>query len=266
MKKLVLFFITLLPFQSIGQAILIDTTQSLEKIDSTLYNLADTMFTKGYADYSQPSSEDIFITNLKCALRDSKTFNYKFPLLSAASGGYGIRIKYSNDGLLRVFDWLSPQSGTMQDWPAIFQAKNHSGKVIVLDTKDGKEEGFIPGTNFMLLSRLPATNQQLYLSFGGGHGSTILPYDIYQGFEVTDSSINDSVKLFNPDSTISNILFIDYESTWYNGSQKQDIPECIYDEKTLTITYPEITGTDKPLWTGKLKKLKFNGEYFTPTK
>jgi len=266
MKKLVLFFITLLPFQSIGQAIVIDTTQSLKKIDSTLADLADTMFAKGYSDYSEPSSEDIFIANLKFALKNSKTFNYKFPVLRSVENGYAIRIKYSTDSLLRVFNWLSSQTGTLHKFPAIFQAKNHSVKVIVLNVEDGKEEEFIPVTLFTLLEKLPAANRQLYLSFGSGQGSTILPFEIYQGFEVTDSSINDSIDLFKSDSSISNILGIDYESTWYDSSQRQDIPFSTYDEKTLTITYPEITDSDKPLWTGKMKKLKFNGEYFIPTK
>jgi hypothetical protein len=233
--------------------------------------LIDTAFQKAWdGNYNDRLTyEDIFIDNLLFVLKLSNSFGYNFPALVNQNSDYNpwrINIIYSDDSLFRVFNWLSPTSGTWYYFPAVFQAKNKSKKVI--NSYPAYPEGSQPSTGYEAIYRLRSTPKQLYLCIGHGQGSGRLPFEIIETYEVTKDSIIGSDIL--PDSThFSSTILVDRQSTKYD-SNDQDIPEIIYVKEKQLLKIPEITGNyDLPnnvKWTGKLIQLKFNGNEFSRIK
>ena len=269
LKTIATIFILLTFFVSIGQNIRIDTSKSIQEIEQTLMTLADTAFHRGWnIDFDDSlTPEDIFIEKLSLTLKSPKFFKYKFPLLAKQHSDYNawrIFIIYSDDSLFRVFNWLSPSTGTMHHFPAIFQAKNKNGKVLFKDSEVPHIDGSMALTCYESIFRLESAARQIYLCIGSGQGSTSLPFQMIETYEVTSDSIEGANVL--PDSTnLTSAILIDRQATFY-GEKGQDIPEVEYDTKTQVLTLPEIVGSYAKegdiKWNGKLIRLKFNGQKF----
>jgi hypothetical protein len=250
-----------------GQIIKVATVNSIETNERVLATLLDTAFHKGDADYiDSVNYEGIFVENLLFVLKSPKSFGYNFPLLRALNAEYNpwrISIIYSDDSLFRVFNWLSPTSGTWYRFPAVFQAINKNKKV--RNSYPVYPEGSQPSTSYKAIYRLRSTPKQLYLCIGHGQGSGRLPFEILETYEITKDSIISADIL--PDSThFSSAILVDRQSTAYD-SGSQDIPKITFDNDEQVLTLPEIAGNydlpDDVKWTGKLIQLKFNGYRFS---
>ncbi len=251
-----------------GQTIKVDTSKPVEQNEKILATMADTAFYRGWKINYKDSFdfEDVFIANLLVVLKSPASFTYKFPLLNykiTKNFGRRINIIYSDDSLFRVFNWLSPTTGTFHHFLAIFQAKSKSGMVITSYPEENYAEGDQAATAYLSIYNLNQTPKQLYLCLGYGQGSGILPFEMIETYEVTNDSIKSSNILLDSANMSSGIL-IDREATMSNSNQ-QDIPMVKYDSKSQTLIIPEIKRGDIR-WTGKLIRLKFNGEKFVPIK
>lgn len=264
MKSLIaiIFLLPLIVCQ--GQSIKVDSAKSIQENEKILVALADTMFHRGWNTNPNDSFdfEDVFIANLLQVLKSPQSFNYKFPLLNyRISKDYAHRVNviYSNDGLFRVFNWLSPTSGTFHHFPAIFQARSKSGKIVISYPEATYSEGNQASTAYLTIYLLNKASKQEYLCLGYGQGSGILPFEMIETYEVTNDSIVDSKILQDSSNMVSGIL-IDREATMSNENP-HDIPMVKYDSKNQTLIIPEIKMGDIR-WTGKLIQLKFDGVKF----
>jgi hypothetical protein len=245
-----------------------DTLKSMEENEKILRVLADTAFSKGFdIDQDSLTPEDIFIDNLLVLLKSPRSFAYPFPRLTGLDSAYNpwkISIIYSDDSLLRIFNWLSPTTGTWHHYPAIFQAKNIRGRILSWDAEGAKGEGDQASTFYDSLFSLRSKGRQLYLCIGSGQGSGRLPFEIAETYEIAGDSIRGSNIL--PDSgKMGSSIFIDLESMAYD-SASQDIPDLTFNKKKQILKIPEIKG-DESLpenirWTGQFLLYKFDGRKF----
>lgn len=243
---------------------IIDTSKSLKDIDLILSHSIDTAYKVGYHTPAEDTiyPEDIFSNNLHSTLKSPKTFAYNFPLLTNTETEFHIDLTVSDDGLLRIFDWLSPTSGTWLNFPAIFQAKNRVNKILVsFPQKEVKSEGYIASIQYEKIVRLNSSKKQLYMCFGRGRYLTRAPFESAEIFEVRNDSIVPA-KLFDGNSIIQIFTECEYEE------KPQEIPDMVFDSHSQTLVIPKITEEEDPTdmeistWTGKLIKMKFNGAKF----
>lgn len=255
-----------------GQVIKVDTSKSLSENDKILQALADTAFARGYNINYQDSLdfEEVFILNFLKTIKMPKSFAYKFPFLTKPlfkDFRPDINIVYSNDSLFRIFNWLSPTTGTLHHFRAIFQAKNKDNKTITSYPEATYQEGNMASTCYTNIYRLKSSIKQLYLCIGYGQGSGRLPFEMVETFEVMKDSIKGADIL--PDSIMTSSIFVDREATAYDN-KPQDIPEIKYDTKKEILIVPEIKGNynkeEDVRWTGKYIRYEFKGNEFVKVK
>ena len=246
----------------------IDTSKSLKELDLILSHSADTDYlVRNNFDWDSVAPEDIFINNLLLCLKSPKTFGYQFPILTDSVDTRKIGFLWSDDNLLRVFNWLSPTTGSWQNYWAVFQAKNKRNKIVSSFKNRSICEGYIAATQYGKIYRLNSSKKQLYLCIGGGQYSSRAPFDIVETIEVNNDSILPA-SILQGDTTCSITIFTEAE---YEGPL-QNIPDIDFDTKTQTLTVPEMTKEIDPsdekisTWTGKLIKMKFNGDKFVKIK
>jgi hypothetical protein len=202
-------------------------------------------------------------------LKSPKSFKYKFSKLAGQYSDYNpwsISIIYSDDSLLRIFNWLPPATGTWHYYPAVFQAKNKNNKIICDESpiETSYAEGDHPSTDYDNIYKIKSKLKQLYLCIGRGQGSYALPFEVIETYEV----IGDSIKVSNilPDSgKMTSTIYIDRRAISYKN-KSQDVPSSKYDKKNQVLKIPEIIGNDDLPetieWNGKFVRYKFNAQKF----
>jgi hypothetical protein len=251
-----------------GQILKVDSLHSIEANERILVALVDTAFQRGKEDYYNDSVdyETEFVKNLLFVLKLPNSFQYKFSSLAGLHSDYNpwrISIIYSDDSLFRIFNWLSPTSGTWYCFPAVFQAINKNKKII--NSYPVFSEGDQPSTSYEAIYRIEQSKKQQYLCLGKGQASGRLPFAMIEAYEITEDSIVGS-DILQDSAHFSSAILVDRESTMYDSSA-QNIPEIIYIKKKQLLKIPEITGDglllDNVRWTGRLIQLKFNGSKFS---
>jgi len=125
------------------------------------------------------------------------------------------------------------------------------------------------GVAYGNIYRIRNTNRQLYITIGRGQASGMLPYETIETFEVLPHRISDTCSIIQYNNTVNSTILIDRESSRYI-KDSQEIPDIIYDSNNQIIIFPEIIESKREneitRWTGKLIKLKFNGNMFVRIK
>lgn len=227
-----------------------------EKSDSLPYEYADT-----------------FELKVAEALRDPATFAYPFDSLRAS----GVEITESDDGRIRVFNWLHPWSGTWRHFPAIIQARVSPDRYTVQNAKVFCEEESFPHVWFKSIGRL---DDSLYLVHGVGQFMGNMPFEVVFGYRLGDTGVSDNVPLFyEPDlDTLVSAYYVD--KLWYlRNADKFDytVPLVMeYRKDVRELSFPElIDGAGEPVVndvmgdnavhpSGDTVRLRFNGRFFAP--
>lgn len=240
-----------------------ETITNLDSLDITLATMYNRMQENDEHGYQLA---DTFEMQLTKALGHPETFDYPFDSLKKEY----LNILTSNDGRFRIFNWMHPGSGTNRHYPAVFQTRLPSGKVIAANVRsllyekynvEGDREGLFPGSWYRELYRL---NDSLYLAIIVGQASGLLPFEIVEGISISEKGYDLWPAIFEGEDSTG----IDVVKTWYLDHRDEydgSLPLVMsFDPTSLTISYPEMTDDDIPAPTGDTLRLKFNGRRFFP--
>lgn len=216
---------------------------------------------------------DTFEMKMVEALCDPETFGYPFDSLQAS----GVGITTSDDGRIRVFNWMHPWSGSWRHYPAIIQARVAPGKYTVQNARVFYDEEAFP---YIWVHHIYRLNDSLYLVQGGGQFMGKMPFEITLGYALSDTGVSDDAPLFydSDRDTLVSAWYLD--KLWYiHNADKfgHNVPVMMnYREDVGELSFPElIDGTGEPIGndvmaddsvhpSGKTVRFRFNGKSFEP--
>ena len=111
-----------------------------------------------------------------------------------------------------------------------------------------------------LLHRLKANGKIYYLGVGGGSESSKYAYEVIRVYSITDSTIDNSVKLIKTASGLQNSILVEYD--FFSVVDRPDRPIKLikYDADKKTI-YIHIVWENGKV-TNKFIRYQFTGQYF----
>jgi len=184
-----------------------------------------------------------------------QTLAYSFPELSQTE----VKIVTSPDGKLRIYSWDDMNEGSMRFFINVFQYKGDKVHSQLSDTGNIDGEIINTGVYYSNIFQLNFGSRTVYIAQWHGNGSSIDYSAGIQLFEVSDSILNDKVKMIKTKSGFSSGLHFEYDLT--------KVPENIgtlvrCEDNGKTIKIPVVNAAEAV--TGKWITYKFDGQYYVP--
>ena len=241
----------------------------LDSLDNALAE----MYTRMWVERSDMpyESADTFEMKMVEALRNPATFDYPFDSLSGAN----VWTVMSDDGRIRVFNWLDPYTGSFRHYPAIFQIRDAAGTVTVWNADSHDDVDSWPCVDYASLSPL---NDSLYLALGAGQLMGSMVFETAFAYELDAEGLTLADSLF-PEAgsdTLVGTLWVD--KIWYlKNAAKFDyyLPAVMqFHPASMTLSYPEfvyeksrkqvveVGVSQEVIPSGDTVYLRFNGKYF----
>ena len=216
-----------------------------------------------YANGEDSDAEERFITKLTAYLTKPASLTTDFSGLDK----YNIQVLTSDDGLLKIFYWLSPSSGTMWHVQNILQYQTPDKTIasVSYDTlyEQGKDEGS-PTPFFDHIYALKPADKPAYLLLGLGQMSGMEPYAVVRALSWSQGKFSIDNKIFKDGTKLQTELFtsaslLDEE----NPDQIRQLIKPTFEPTSKTLTYGESKDTkDGIAFTGKQKRLTYKNGIF----
>lgn len=230
-------------------------TNSCEKVGKDLTKLYKKIFPFYYGDYDSLSFySHLFSTKLTAYIKNNpSTIDCKFKSLTDSNT---CSIVTSADNSFRIYSWDTWTGGTMHNYKNLFQFKSE-GIVRTLTFDYGEAD---MGTYFTDVFSLKANGKIYYLGVGGGSESSKYAYEVIRAYSITDSTIDNSVKLIKTESGLQNSILVEYD--FFSVVDRPDRPIKLikYDADKKTIYIPIVWENGKV--TNKFIRYQFTGQYF----
>ena len=247
----------------------VDTVKHIEvpkqapdgSLDSLAAKMADSKGT--YPDDTQPSAEELFVGRLLTVLKKTESFKDNYASLEK----YDINVLTSDDKRLRIFYWLSPNSGTMWHVQNIIQYKTSQDTIATASFDslyEDREYDSAPTPFFESIYALKPAKNPSYLLLGNGQLSGMEPYSLCRSLTWLGNRFSIDQKIFSVGKSPESELFtsaslIDQE----NPDQIRTLMQPKYDVAKKTLTYGESKDTkDGYIFTGKRKSLVYRDGLF----
>ena len=216
-----------------------DTLAYLDSLDNALAEMYHVIWSE--RDSLPYEFADTFEMRLEGVLRDPVTFDYPFDSLSRTD----LQCILSDDGRMRVFNWLNPYTGSFRHFPAVFQVQYANGNVGVHNTRSHEEEEVLPHINYASLHRL---NDSLYLAIGAGQFMGTMVFETVCVYRLDESGLTLANHLFPEEGSDTLVGSLWLDKIWYlNNIEKFDyqLPSVIdYDSLRMELTFPEFVDNE----------------------
>lgn len=251
--KLTGFYLTLI-LSLVGQ-FSYGQINSCEEVGKDLTKLYDKIFPFYYGDYDSLSFySDLFSTKLTNYIKDNPTtLDCKFKSLTDSNT---CSIVTSADNSFRIYSWDTWLGGTMHNYKNLFQFKSE-GRVHTLAFDYGEGD---MGTYFTDVFSFKANGKIYFLGVSGGSLSTKDSYQVIRAYSISDSTIDDSVKLIKTASGLQNSISIEYDFFSVAARPERPIKLIKYDSDKKIIYIPVVWENGKV--TDKYVRYQFTGQYF----
>jgi hypothetical protein len=230
-------------------------TSSCEEVGKDLTKIYNKISPFYYGDNDSLSFySDLFSTKLTNYIKSNPaTLDCEFKSLTDSGT---CSIVTSADGSFRIYSWDTWLGGTMRNYKNLFQFKSE-GKVRTLTFDYGEGD---MGTFFTDVFSLKANGKIYFLGVSGGSESTKIAYEIIRAYSISDSIIDDSVKLIKTASGLKNSILIEYD--FFSVVDRPDRPIKLikYDADKKIIYIPVVWENGKV--TNKYIRYQFTGQYF----
>ncbi|TDO22698.1 hypothetical protein [Pedobacter duraquae] len=236
-----------------------------DTIDGSLDSLAAKMVaSKGnYTDDGQPSAEELFVSRLLIVLKKPESFTANYSSLEK----YDIKILTSDDKLLRIFYWLSPNSGTMWHVQNILQYQTSKDTLATASFDslyEQREYDGSPTPFFESIYALKPAKDPTYLLLGNGQMSGMEPYSLCRSLTLLEGKFSIDAKIFKVGKSLESELFT--SASLMDEDNPDEIRRLIqpkFNAETKTLTYGESKNTKEGfIFTGKRKSLVYRDGSF----
>lgn len=230
-------------------------TNSCEEVGKDLSRLYNKIFPFYYGDSDSLSFySDQFSAKLTDYIKNNpSTIDCKFKSLTDSNT---CSIVTTVDNSFRIYSWDTWQGGSMHNYKNLFQFKSE-GKIrtVTFDYDEGDM-----GTYFTDVFSLKANGKTYFLGVSGGSESSKYAYEVIRAYCITDSTINDSVKLIKTASGLQNSILIEYDFFSVVDRPERPIKLIKYDVDKKIIYIPIVWENGKV--TNKFIRYQFTGQYF----
>ena len=249
-------FASLNIFAQSPRAIEADLLKSLKRIDDA-YQKADNDTTDNdrLADKITTTNDAFAAKLLDYTAKYPSTISYPFLSLKKEH----LNISTSADGLFRIYSWDTETGGTMHFFENVFQYKQETKTLAVLDTP--KTEGD-NRPNYNKLYTFNANNKTYYLAAYLTIGSTKDVGNGIQIFSVESGKLNQDAKIIKTQSGMHSELRCDYNFFYVVNWKVR--PSVYFNAATKSIYVPLVDGNGRV--TRKFIVYKFTGKYFEKVK
>ncbi|MEP7197154.1 MAG: hypothetical protein ABI851_11600 [Saprospiraceae bacterium] len=161
----------------------------------------------------------------------------------------------SSDKMLALISWDTRTGGTMIAFTtmAIFKTPEGIRTKMLLDTTD--EDMPFTYMHYNSINSITASNgKKIYLAWGNGQGSTIIPWQELKTFSIANDKLVEPKILPNTSSN----LRVEFDLHEFGGNQKVPVIKIKNSGRTIQVPIE----TDRQGFSGKYKTYVFNGKVF----
>ena len=173
-----------------------------------------------------------------------------------------LNICSSDDGLFRIYSWITEGGGTMHEFQNVMQYKTDKNvhSILVRDTAIDHEDRYV--YYYSNLYTFKANNKTYYLGVYDGVYCSACRGQGIQVFTIENGKLNNDVKIIKTQTGLHSQLY--YEYNLYYVLHRKVGSLIHFDNTSKTIYVPVVVEHEKV--THKYIAYKFTGQYFEKVK